>query len=88
MPRRPAVRLITFIEFRRKQLSPMSLRIRRLLLQTARLLCRTLLRTVASSFIFLCCLLLVARYLGLPVPSLADMLERCKSVSELADILS
>ena len=66
----------------------MSLRIRRLLFQTARLLCRTLLRAVATSFIFLFCLLLVARYLGLPVPSLADVLDRCKSVSELADILS
>ena len=66
----------------------MSLRIRRLLLQTARLLCRTLLRAAATGLIFFCCLMLAARYLGLPVPSLSDVLDRCKSVAELARVLS
>ena len=66
----------------------MSLRLSRYALQTARLLGRALLRTVATGLIFLVCLVLALRYLGVPVPSLSDVLHRCESVAELADILS
>ena len=57
-------------------------------LQTARLIGRALLRAVTTGLIFLVCLVLALRYLGVPVPSLSDVLHRCESVAELADILS
>ena len=66
----------------------MSLRLSRYVLQIARLIGRALLRAVATGLIFLICLVLALRYLGLPVPSLSDVLHRCESVAELADILS
>ena len=66
----------------------MSLRLSRYALQSARLLGRALLRAVMTGLIFLVCLVLALRFLGVPVPSLSDVLHRCESVAELADILS
>ncbi len=62
--------------------------IRRFVLPPAGRLCRGLLRAVLGRLIFLLCLGLTLRLLGLPVPRVNDVLRRFEAVSRLADVLS
>ena len=60
----------------------------RLLAALARYICRAVLRAVVMGLIFTTCLLFALAYLGVPLPSLDELLERFESVSQLAKILS
>jgi hypothetical protein len=66
----------------------MGQKVSRLLLTALRGLGRTALRVAITSLIFATCLWLMSLYLGLPVPSPSELLDRFKNVSRLADILS
>jgi hypothetical protein len=63
-------------------------RIHRFVLLPVRWLWRGVLRAALSWLIFIICLGLTLRWLGLPVPSVSDVLRRFESVAQLADILS
>ena len=60
----------------------------RLAAALARLVWRAVLRAVVTGLVFATCLLAAAAYLGVPLPSLDDVLERFESVSQLSRILS
>ena len=60
----------------------------RLAAALARSVWRAVLRAVVTGLVFATCLLAAAAYLGVPLPSLDDVLERFESVSQLAKILS
>lgn len=53
-----------------------------------RRLCRVALRVIVSSLIFMICLTVMSRYLGLPVPDPLELLDKFKDVSKLAEVLS
>ncbi len=61
---------------------------RRLIFITLRQLGRTALRVVITCLIFMVCLTVMSRYLGLPVPDPTELLDKFKNVSKLAEILS
>ena len=63
-------------------------RMRRLALVSLRQLGRTALRVVITCLIFMTCLTVMSRYLGLPVPDPLELLDKVKNVSRLAEILS
>lgn len=63
-------------------------RIDRLVLWPVRCLWRGLVRVALSWLLFIVCLGVTLRYLGFPVPSLADVLRRLEGVTRLADVLS
>ncbi|HEX8146798.1 MAG TPA: hypothetical protein VF591_06435 [Pyrinomonadaceae bacterium] len=54
----------------------------------ARLVFRAALRAVVTGLIFTTCLAAAAAYLGVPLPSPSELLERFESVSQLSRILS
>lgn len=60
----------------------------RLFAALARLVFRAALRAVITGLIFATCLTAALAYLGVPLPSLSELLERFESVSQLAKILS
>jgi hypothetical protein len=60
----------------------------RLLSALGRRLLRTAVRVVVTWLIFAVCLAAVLRYMGVPVPGPAELLEQFESVSRLAEILS
>ena len=60
----------------------------RLAAALARLVWRAVLRVVVTGLIFTTCLLFALACLGVPLPSLDEVLERFESVSQLAKILS
>jgi hypothetical protein len=60
----------------------------RLAAALARSVWRAVLRAAVTGLVFATCLLVAAAYLGVPLPSLEDVLERFESVSQLAKILS
>jgi hypothetical protein len=49
---------------------------------------RTALRVVITCLIFMICLTVMSRYLGLPVPDPTELLDKFKDVSKLSEILS
>lgn len=51
-------------------------------------LCRAVLRVLLGGLIFMVCLTLMSRYLGLPVPDPLELLDKFKDVTKLAEILS
>lgn len=53
-----------------------------------RCLFRSGLRVIITGLIFTTCLMVASRYLGLPVPSPSELLDKIKSVSELSEVLS
>lgn len=53
-----------------------------------RRVCRVALRVIVSSLIFMICLTVMSRYLGLPVPDPLELLDKFKDVSKLAEVLS
>jgi hypothetical protein len=53
-----------------------------------RRLSRVGLRIVISGLIFMTCLMVASRYMGVPVPSPSDLLETIKDVSKLSEVLS
>ncbi|MFL6209752.1 MAG: hypothetical protein ACJ74W_12925 [Pyrinomonadaceae bacterium] len=63
-------------------------RLDRFVLWPVRWLWRGLVRVALSWLLFLVCLGMALRYLGFPVPSLADVLRRLEGVPRLADVLS
>jgi hypothetical protein len=46
------------------------------------------LRTVITGLVFTICLMLTLRYMGVPVPSPSELLERFEGLAKLAEILS
>jgi hypothetical protein len=60
----------------------------RLAAALARLVWRAALRAVVTGLIFAACLMFARAFLGVPLPSLDELLERFESVSQLAKILS
>jgi hypothetical protein len=60
----------------------------RLVAALARLVCRAFLRAVVAGLLFTTCLVFALDYLGVPLPSPDEVLERFESVSQLAKILS
>ena len=60
----------------------------RLAAALARLVWRAVLWVVVTGLVFTTCLLFALAYLGVPLPSLGEVLERFESVSQLARILS
>lgn len=50
--------------------------------------CRAMLRIMVGGLIFMLCLTLMSRYLGLPVPDPLELLDKFKDVTKLAEILS
>jgi hypothetical protein len=62
--------------------------VRRLLLKSLQRLCRMALRVMVGGLIFMICLTVMSRYLGLPVPDPTELLDKFKDVSKLAEILS
>lgn len=61
---------------------------RRFIFTTLRQLGRMALRVVITSLIFMVCLTVMSRYLGLPVPDPTELLDKFKNVSKLAEVLS
>jgi phosphate/sulfate permease len=61
---------------------------KRFISTTLRQLCQTLLRVMLTGLVFAACAWALSLYLGLPVPSPSDLLEKFKDVSRLAEILS
>jgi hypothetical protein len=61
---------------------------RHIAITTLRRLGRTALRFAITGLVFATCLWLMSLYLGLPVPSPSELLDKFKNVSRLADILS
>jgi hypothetical protein len=61
---------------------------RRFIFIALRQLGRTALRVVVTCLIFMVCLRVMSRYLGLPVPDPVELLDKFKSVSRLGEILS
>lgn len=53
-----------------------------------RSLFRSGLRVIITCLIFTTCLMVASRYLGLPVPSPSELLDKIKSVSQLSEVLS
>ena len=53
-----------------------------------RRLCRVVLRVMIGGLIFMACLTVMSRYLGLPVPDPTELLDKFKDVSRLSEILS
>lgn len=51
-------------------------------------LCRAALRIMLGVLIFMTCLTVMSRYMGLPVPDPIELLDKFKDVSRLAEILS
>jgi hypothetical protein len=51
-------------------------------------LCRSVIRAVITALIFALCLAAALRYMGVPVPGPAELLDKFESVSKLAEILS
>ena len=49
---------------------------------------RSGLRVIITCLIFTTCFLVASRYLGLPVPSPAELLDKFKGVSQLSEVLS
>lgn len=60
----------------------------RLILMPLRHLGRMALRIIITGLIFMTCLTVASRYLGLPVPSPSELLDKFKDVSRLSEILS
>ena len=60
----------------------------RLFAALARLAVRAALRAFVTGLIFTTCLAAAAAYLGVPLPSPSELLERFESVSQLSRILS
>ena len=60
----------------------------RLLKALARSVCRAALRAVITGLLLTTCLMFALAYMGVPLPSLDELLERFESVSQLARILS
>jgi hypothetical protein len=63
-------------------------RIGRIFLTHLRQLSRIALRVVITCLIFMTCLTVMSRYMGLPVPDPLELLDKFKDVSRLAEILS
>ncbi len=63
-------------------------RLIKLALLPVRLVCGALLKLVITSVVFIICLLVSLRLLGVPAPQLSDVIERIESVSQLAEALS
>ena len=63
-------------------------RVRHIIFASLRGLGRTALRVVITCLIFMVCLTVMSRYLGLPVPDPTEILDKFKNVSQLAEILS
>jgi hypothetical protein len=63
-------------------------RMKRLVLKHLGQLGRLLLRVMVGGLIFMACLTVMSRYLGLPVPDPIELLDKFKDVSKLAEILS
>jgi hypothetical protein len=57
-------------------------------LKPLRRLFHAALRVMVGSLIFMICLTVMSRYLGLPVPDPTELLDKFKDVSKLAEILS
>jgi hypothetical protein len=66
----------------------MQQKVRRLVLTRLDQLCRVALRVMAGGLIFMACLTVMSRYLGLPVPDPLELLDKFKDVARLAEILS
>jgi hypothetical protein len=66
----------------------MRYRLFRLVASLARFVCLAALRAVITVAVFAICLMLAASYMGVPLPSPSELLERFESVSQLAKILS
>jgi hypothetical protein len=65
----------------------MRLRLVKLVLLPVRLVCRALPKLVITGAVFIICLLVSLRLLGVPAPQLSDVLERIESISQLAEAL-
>ena len=66
----------------------MRLRPSRLALSLLRHVCRAALRAFITALVFMTCTLAALSYMGVPLPSLDELLERFESISQLARILS
>jgi hypothetical protein len=66
----------------------MRLRPSRLAAALVRHVCRAALRALVTALVFMTCTLAALSYMGVPLPSLEEVLERFESVSRLAQILS
>jgi hypothetical protein len=45
-------------------------------------------RVIITGLIFTTCLMVASSYLGLPVPSPSELLDKIKGVSQLSEVLS
>lgn len=63
-------------------------KVRRFALTPLGKLCRVALKLVLGGLIFMTCLTVMSRYLGLPVPDPLELIDKFKDVSRLAEILS
>jgi hypothetical protein len=61
---------------------------KRLALTQLKWLGRAALRIMIGGLIFMACLAVMSRYLGLPVPDPIELLDKFKDVTRLAEILS
>jgi hypothetical protein len=66
----------------------MRFRLFRLALALMRHVCRAALRAFITALVFLACTLAALSYMGVPLPSTDELLERFESISQLARILS
>ena len=66
----------------------MRYRLSRLCLKPLHYLGRMALRVMITALIFTACLVVVSRFLGLPVPGLHELLDRFEGVSKLGKVLS
>lgn len=63
-------------------------RMKRLALTHLKRLGHAALRIMIGGLIFMACLTVMSRYLGLPVPDPIELLDKFKDVTRLAEILS